>query len=457
MKFNLYYEFFRSYSRFGLKQAFCRKFQTEGYKDYLVPLKHHPSILTCDHQNALVDALHLGAALRREYQPYFWTRSDIFGSFFDPILRSWKLRPIYRAQDNIKDVVKANEEIFDEMVQKFSQGDRLIIFPEGNHSRVRRLRPLKKGFVRMAFQAEERHNFTLDMLIFPCGVNYSEHLYPGAEVFVKFGPPIRLADYRELYDQNPNRAMIDIRRDTAEAMKKLIHHISNETFYEVIDSVRDFGGKSLLHAEGKEIDDLSLRFVKEKEIIALLESKIDAQDSAWEPFAETVKSYQTILNEEKITDDEVRNKPAATTGLLLQALLFLIGLPIYGFGTLFNILPYGFANRFAINKLKDDHFHSSIRFAFSLFLYPIYWIILWAIGWAITGSFTASLLWLSALIASAIFALRYYRAWKDFGKKWRWNRIVNSNQALAEKIRDLRGAWWTQLSSWYQMLPTVKQ
>lgn len=442
------YQFFRGFVRVGLKYFYYRRYEVAGYKEFVQPVVARPSVMASNHQNALIDALINAGACWPHYQTFFMTRSDVFGTFFDFILYSWKMRPIYRAQDNIGDVAKANEAIFDEMVKELGQGDTLLIFPEGNHGRIRRLRPLKKGFARIGFQAEEANQFQLGLLLIPSGIVYYEHLQPGAEVLVKFGEPLEFAQYNELYKTNPNAALIAIRRDLTEAMKSLIHHIQSEVDYDVIDAAREDGALAFLAEEGKSKHTLDERFLKEKEIIAELDSRAESGGDTWTGFASAVRAYRSELTSAGIRDKDVARPGGSSPLVYLQALLMVLGLPLYGLGALANLLPYWFANRTAVTKFKDDHFHSSIRFTFSLFLYPIYWLVLWAISWAVLGSFGQSLIFLGSLMGLALFALKFRRAWKSFQPVWRWNRLKSSRPAVAANITALRGKWWDQLRQW---------
>lgn len=447
------YEFFRSWMRIGAKYGFYSNHQTAGFEENVLAYKDHPAIFTADHQNALIDALNLAAAVNKEYQMFFMTRSDVFGSKFDKLLFSWKLRPIYRAQDNIVDVAKANEGTFNEMVEELGKGDRLLIFPEGNHGRIRRLRPLKKGFARIGFQAAEAHNYELDLLLHPTGIVYWEHLYAGAEVLVKFGPPIKFSDYYEDYKENPNKALINIRRDTFNAMKKLIHHITNVEFYDVIDFSREAAGPALLREENKDPDQLDDRFLREQEVIDLLESKIDTGDAGWDQFVLDTEAYKASLDEAGITDAEVSAPLPSAGKIYLKGLFFVLWYPVYLVGAIIHFFPHNLGERMAVNKFKDDHFHSSIRFTIPLFLYPVYWLVIWLIGWAISGSLIFGIAWGGLILISAVFSMKYHRALKKFKRVWAWFRIRSGQKDQAEKILSARKSWWGQLKTWKNSAP----
>lgn len=448
MRYSNSYEFFRRWMRFGVKYGFYSNHQSAGFEENVLAYKDHPAIFTADHQNALIDALNLAAVVSTEYQLYFMTRSDVFGSKFDGLLHSWKMRPIYRRQDNIKDVAKANEGTFNEMVEELGNGDRLLIFPEGNHGRIRRLRPLKKGFARIGFQAAEAHDYQLDLILQPTGVNYWEHLHAGAEVLVKFGPPIFFSEYYEEFQESPNRALIRIRKDTFNAMKQLIHHITNEEFYDVIDFSREAAGPALLIEEEKDPNQLDDRFHREQEVIDLLESRIAAEDDQWDQFVADTKAYKEVLSEAELTDAEVSAPALSTARMFLKGLFYILWYPVYLVGAAIHFFPHSYGNSVAVKKFKDDHFHSSIRFTIPMFIYPFYWLAIWLIGWAISWSLVFGIAWGGLIMISAVFSLKYYRSFKKFKREWTWFRMRSSQKDQADHILSARKSWWDQLKTW---------
>ncbi|MDZ7807651.1 MAG: 1-acyl-sn-glycerol-3-phosphate acyltransferase [Gracilimonas sp.] len=121
---------------------------------------------------------------------YFLTRAqafkpDIVGKF----LWSINMMPVYRVRDGFSSIQK-NNEIFDKCISYLKNKDTILIFAEANHNLKRRIRPLSKGFTRIAFDAEEKYNWHLDLQIVPVGVNYTRHRKAGNTVQVNYGKAI---------------------------------------------------------------------------------------------------------------------------------------------------------------------------------------------------------------------------------------------------------------------------
>jgi 1-acyl-sn-glycerol-3-phosphate acyltransferase len=100
-------------------------------------------------------------------QPIFLARADIFKSkFIASLLFFLKILPVYRLRDGF-DNVKSNDIIFNKTIDVLRNKNGLVILPEGSHEGVRRLRQLKKGICRIAFQADEATGFNLNIKIIP--------------------------------------------------------------------------------------------------------------------------------------------------------------------------------------------------------------------------------------------------------------------------------------------------
>jgi 1-acyl-sn-glycerol-3-phosphate acyltransferase len=154
-------------------------------------------LIVSNHQNALIDPILI--ATHTNLKPHFLTRASVFKkSFVATLLDFIRMIPIYRVRDGINNMEK-NNETFDKSVNILLNKGSIVIFAEGNHSNQRNLRPMKKGFARIAYQTLERHP-DLDLVILPVGINYSNHRFSGSKVSLVFGEPIRPKDYYPLFE-----------------------------------------------------------------------------------------------------------------------------------------------------------------------------------------------------------------------------------------------------------------
>ncbi|MBC6419617.1 MAG: 1-acyl-sn-glycerol-3-phosphate acyltransferase [Prochloron sp. SP5CPC1] len=78
-------------------------------------------------------------------------------------------------------------------VQLLTQGEMLVIFPEGGIYRDRAVHSLKEGLARIALSVQSQE---IDVKILPVSINYSQP-YPtwGTDICLDIGSPLNLADY----------------------------------------------------------------------------------------------------------------------------------------------------------------------------------------------------------------------------------------------------------------------
>lgn len=203
-----------------------------------------PLLFLANHQNALLDALLVATHSPRKI--YFLTRSDVFKN---PILKMFfnylQMIPIYRIRDG-KEALKYNEAIFQRCSKLLQRGEAILIFPEGNHSLKRKVRPLSKGFTRFLFAALD-DNPQLDVRLVPIGINYKKAAVFPDKVTVCYGTDIQLLNY---YDKD---AIIDsvnsLKRVVHQELTTLTTHIDDEKEYDDIVSYLKVNGIDFLDPE----------------------------------------------------------------------------------------------------------------------------------------------------------------------------------------------------------------
>jgi len=149
-----------------------------------------------------------------------------------------KILPVYRIRDGFRSVT-GNDEIFDKTIDVLRNKNGLVVLPEGNHEGFRKLRQLKKGICRIAFQAEEASDFKLNIKIIPVGLEYSHYSRYREVVTVVYGRPIEVSEFNELYRKSPEIALNELRSKLSFEMKRIMVHIDSEEDYEAIDELRN--------------------------------------------------------------------------------------------------------------------------------------------------------------------------------------------------------------------------
>jgi 1-acyl-sn-glycerol-3-phosphate acyltransferase len=193
-----------------------------------------PFLFVANHQNAFMDGLLI--VILNSFPVHFLIRADIFkSSFARAVLKFLKLMPVYRIRDGYSSLGK-NQQQFDACVRLFTKKASVLVFPEGNHGWTRRLRPLSKGFTRIAFEANRQHP-EMNLKIIPVGINYSHYKAFNSRVSVRYGSAIPVTDFfKEPLPQMANE-LKDLVGDEIE--KRITHIADTERYDEILKKLED--------------------------------------------------------------------------------------------------------------------------------------------------------------------------------------------------------------------------
>jgi 1-acyl-sn-glycerol-3-phosphate acyltransferase len=180
-------------------------------------------IIVCNHQNALIDPLMI--ATHTQLKPYFLTRASAFKNpIAAKLLDFIRMIPIFRVRDGIENMGK-NKETFEKSVNVLLNKGSILIFGEGNHNLHRSLRPLKKGFSRIAYLTLDIKP-DLNLVILPVGINYSNHKKSGSSVSIHIGKPFPPADFYPKHE--------GLMEETFERMFPLVTHVPEKDYKKLI-------------------------------------------------------------------------------------------------------------------------------------------------------------------------------------------------------------------------------
>lgn len=148
-------------------------------------------IFVGNHQNGLIDPLLIAAFNQRSTT--FYTRASVFKNpTVSKALHYLGLLPIFRFRDGGRNL-RNNIELFEKGADALIGGEAIALFPEGNHGAERRIRPLKKGVIRLLetiYQKDARE----EVFLVPVGFNYERLEQFKDKVSVRFGSPISSFD-----------------------------------------------------------------------------------------------------------------------------------------------------------------------------------------------------------------------------------------------------------------------
>lgn len=195
--------------------------------------KDKPLLFLANHQNALLDALLIAVKCGRF--SYFLTRAAVFKkSFVSKILNSLQMLPVYRVRDGWSTISK-NNAIFESCTHLLNNNEAVVIFPEGSHNLVRRVRPLSKGFTRVVFDTLEKYP-DLDIQIVPIGLNFTKAISCPDSTAIFFGAPFSAKDY---VSDHRNEGVIRLKGKVHSDISQLTTHILEQDYLPTLNKLEE--------------------------------------------------------------------------------------------------------------------------------------------------------------------------------------------------------------------------
>ena len=417
------YELLKIWVKFWHNRVYYRNFSIVNRNK--IPLDK-PMIFTPNHSNALMDAL--AVLFSEDILFVFLARADIFKNpKVASILYFLKILPIYRVRDGF-DTVKKSKDILRKAVDIITSGDAMVILPEGNHSRIRRLRPLKKGFARMAFQTEELNDFDLDLHVIPMGIDYDHFSKYRSSVVATFGEPVPVKNFIDIYKENPPVALNKLKDALSKNLAPVLIDIRSEDYYDFYNEIRVIYRKHTAQLIGKNSCDESNRVAIDQETIKRLEEYEKTNPEEISKLNDITLRYNEIRKKFGFSNKIVENNGSSVLKFILHKIELLALFPIFIYGALNSLIPYSIP-MIIVRKFEDEQFKSSVKFVVSALLFPIMYIIQFLIVFAITD-IQIALIYLASLPLSAALAWRWTRVYMQVVAGFRFfiNKITGNSK-----------------------------
>jgi 1-acyl-sn-glycerol-3-phosphate acyltransferase len=421
-KYSARYALLKSVAGFWHNNVFYRKVIVLG-RENIKPDDH--LIFAPNHQNALMDAL--AVLFTHKGQPVFLARADIFKrKTIAAILYFLKILPVYRIRDGFSSV-KGNDEIFLKTIDVLKNKNGLVILPEGDHAGFRRLRQLKKGICRVAFQSDEATGFTLSIKIIPVALDFSNYARFRQVLTVAYGKPIEVSEYFESYKISPERALNELRKRLSDEMKGIMVHIEEDE-YEAIDELRSM-------INGRFSDDIRFPKLFRDRILVNKMNLLKGSDPALYEIICSLSLKIKKKAKELDTDYRLLEKKKHPLGWLVAGMLgIILTFPLFIYGNIFNLTFLEIPN-LQIRKIKDPQFHSSIRYGISLALAFVFLPLYLIISLFIFSSWWLGLLIFLTLPVSGLFAWNYYLQYRRIRGGFRIRKMISQKNKEFDLLR----------------------
>lgn len=304
---------------------------------------------------------------------YFMTRSDVFTTFSKPFLWAFHMLPIYRQQDGV-DTKEKNAEVFQKCTDALAAKKNLLIYPEGltDDVFIRRLKPIKKGAIRIGFIALEASNWKEKVYVSAIGCNYT---YPNAmrsELLISNSDPICLNDYRTEYEANSYQVIADLTDKVEVLMKAQITHIEREEWSEFHEQIMIISGKGMNYLTYDKSLSLELRWKYSQKLANWLNTFSEMIPVEIESLKSQLSTYFEQLKNSEILDCDLKAKKENSYNSFLNLISIIALFPFATLGALHCYLPYRFIKNFVEKKFKRSVFWGSTKMVLGMFILSLF-------------------------------------------------------------------------------------
>ena len=407
------------------------------YKQIQLEGRHHipegvPVIYAVNHQNAFMDPLVVGAFIDKI--PTFLTRASVFKHpFIARLLIYFRLLPVYRPRDGWE-TVKNNEDTFALCRERLRAGGCMMIFPEGNHNRIRSLRPLRKGLARIALSVYEQdsHSLPIDVHIVPVGIHYTDHLKFRSRLLVVWGPPLRLEDILTECPLSYAQTLKRITQASQQALQACMLHIAPVSHYPELETLRS------LAQQAPRYQDLYQELQADQQLMDTWGPKLADESSESQEVQQALQMYAQKRNKLKLRDHVLLDAPYKVRVLALYTMGLFFSFPLFLFGLITNYLPYRIPHILALKVFQDEHFYSPFKMAMGMVIFPMYYVLVAILVGILTQSWLWAISSVGILFFSGHFAIRYSEWAKKVWARWRYVRLLRREDPTLTRLIQLR-------------------
>ena len=426
------YHMFKAYVRFLHDKIYYK--ETYVVNPEAVPADGTPCLIASNHQNCMNDPLGLVTSFR-DRKLHVITRADVFmvSPVADKFLRAIGLLPAFRLDYEGESALGKNAETFRASEQALIDGKTLLMYPEAGHQDKRWLGTFSFGYTKMAFEAAELGNFEKEVFILPACNHYSHYFGMRNRMLVKFGTPISLQPYYELYKTKPRTAQREVNKLVREQISGLMLDIRDLDNYDAIDFIRTTYGIDYAKKHGIDPDDLPNRLLSDKELVAKLADAKSADENGMNQLYQEARDLKQGIEKLGITDGHLKFS-VNPIALGFQLLMLLILFPVWVFSWWPSMLVYWIPMSIFKAKMKDPMFEGTLLFgSAALFTLPLFSLITLLVTGFNSG-------WVPALIYVALFPIILLFSWKyaTLGKKTLQTLKCLMAPSAVEKLKQMR-------------------
>ncbi len=437
------YRWFKIYLKFLSEKVYYRKVHYLDTEN--IPSDGTPLLIVSDHQNAMNDAFGVLMSMW-DRVVHFIVRADVFAlhPVANKFLRSIGLLPAFRLNYEGEGALKNNDATFRVSEQSLIDGNTVVIYPEAGHQDKHWLGTFSYGYTKMAFDAAALGNFEKEVFILPSCNHYSQYRGLRTDAMVRYGKPISLKPYYELYKTKPRTAQREVNALVREQIKGMMLNIEDLENYDAIDYIRQSPyGEGYAKSLGLDPDNLPQKLEADKKLVAALADAKAKDENKVQSVYQRVSGFSDKMKNAGVADRNLDSAPK-TMDVVLQILVLIVLSPLAVFALWPSVFSWFIPKHFS-DKAEDKMFSGTFLIALNaLFIFPIFGLLTLIVTW-VKYSFVTALIYVALFPALCLFEWTYANWIKELiqdlkamkaAKSGELSRLAEERQELYNDIND---------------------
>ncbi len=398
-----------------------------------------PCIILANHPNTLMDAWVIGHICKQPI--HYMAKATLFNSpFKQKVLRSLNMIPINRRGEGTVSGV-ANQDSFEACYRVLEEGKTLVIFPEGTSHLERHLRELKTGAARIAMEVENRNNGNLNLQIIPLGLNYLQADRFRSDILVNVGNPMEVDQYLEDYRKSAGTAAKKLTEQIRIRLEQLLVNSEVKEEERLTEELHAIFTSKYIRNEGRGVEG-EVKLIKQIRD-AIAEITI-TQPWKLDEIQDLLTKLQWQLNKLEIRADFLDRRFRSRMFLrqiAVSIIFLLIGLPLFLYGLVHNIIPYKLTDRLIPKVTKEVEYYAPIAVLLGLIFYPVTYIgFLLAAKYIFGLGFWAQFAYFWSMPLFGMFAFSFYQYLKHIAFKWKFVFLMVNNKQTMLDLQEQKNA-----------------